>query len=76
MAKTANLKTLFLTLAVFTIGVSSTFVGLAFADDQDGRYSHSHITASWDNVLVCGDHRCSPGQTPQYPAPVVPIRGH
>ena len=76
MAKMSNLKSLLLTLAVFAIGLSSTFVGLAFADDQDGRYSHSHITALWDNGLVCGDHRCLPGQTPQYPAPVVPIRGH
>jgi len=76
MAKMASLKSLLLTLVVFAIGLSSTLVGPVFADDQDGRYSHQHITALWDHGLVCGDHRCSPGQAPQYPAPVVPIRGH
>ncbi len=75
MAKIANLKAQLLTLAVLAIGASSAFVGFAFADDQDSRYSHQHITASWDNNLVCGDHKCASGETPQPPHVVVPVRG-
>jgi hypothetical protein len=75
MAKILNLGPLFLTLAVFAIGASLTFVGLAFADDQDNRYSHQHITASWDHNLVCGDHKCVPGETPQPPQVIVPVKG-
>jgi hypothetical protein len=76
MVKILNLKALLLTLIVFTIGVSSTFVGNAFAEDPNGLYSHSHITASWDHSFVCGDHKCAPGEMPQHPKPVEPIRAH
>ncbi len=75
MAKMASLKSLLLTLAVFAIGLSSTFVAPASADDQDGRYSHSHITASWAHGIVCGDHKCAPGEAPQNPPVVVPVKG-
>lgn len=75
MAK-ISYKALLLPVAIFAIVLGPSLAGSAFADDKNGMYSHSHITASWDNGLVCGDHRCSTGQTPQYPVPVVPIRGH
>jgi hypothetical protein len=70
-----NLKTLSLTLAVSMIAISSSFSGVVFADDQDGRYSHQHITVSWDHSLVCGDHKCAPGEAPQNPRVVVPVKG-
>ncbi len=76
MAKMTNYTRLFLSIAVFAMGLSSTFSGFAFANDQNGMYSHSHVTASWDHGLVCGDHKCTPGQLPQNPPPVIPIRGH
>lgn len=74
MAKMTSPTALLLTLAVFAIGVISTFGGLAFADDQDGKYSHQHTTASRDYSLVCGDHKCAPGETPQNPHVVVPVK--
>jgi hypothetical protein len=67
-------KKLLLSMVVFAMGLGSTFSGFAFADDQNGMYSHSHETASWYHGLVCGDHRCAPGQLPVNPAPVVPIK--
>ncbi len=75
MAKIVNHTALLLTVATLAIGLSSTFAGVAFADDQDGRYSHQHITASWNHGLVCGDHRCAPGELPQHPPAVVPVKG-
>ena len=75
MAKLVNYTGFLLTVAILAVGLSSTFAGLAFADDQDGRYSHQHITASWNHGLVCGDHRCAPGETPHNPAVVVPVKG-
>ncbi len=69
-------KKLFLSIAVFAMGLSSTFSGFAFADDQNGLYSHSHETALWDHGLICGDHRCAPGEVSANPMPVVPVREH
>lgn len=72
----ANYKRMFLSIAIFAMGLGSTFSGFAFAYDQSSMYSHSHETASWNNGLVCGDHTCVPGQLSQNPPPVAPIRGH
>ena len=74
MAKIVNLSVFLLVIAVFAIGLDSTFVLSAFADDKYASYSHQHITSTWDNSLVCGDHKCAPGETPQYPHPVLPVR--
>ena len=74
MAKIINLNVFLLAIAVFAIGLNSTFAVGAFADDKDASYSHQHITVTWDNNLVCGDHKCAPGETPQYPHPVLPVR--
>lgn len=76
MAKIANLTTLLLTLAVFAIGISSTFVGFAFADVQEGVAYHSHVTTLTDPNLVCGNHLCTPGELVGNPEPVVPVRGN
>jgi len=70
-----NYKKLFLSMAVFAIGLGSTFSGFAFADDQNGMYSHSHKIALWDQGLVCGNHVCSPGEVSQSPPVVVPVKG-
>ncbi|MBI3639042.1 MAG: hypothetical protein HY223_01875 [Thaumarchaeota archaeon] len=75
MAKIANYGILLLPIAIFAIGLSSTFSGVAFADDQENQYSHSHITATWDHGLVCGNHKCAPGETPQNPPVVTPVKG-
>ena len=75
MAKVPNFGMLLLPIAIFAFGLSSTFSGVAFADDQDGQYSHSHITALWKRGLVCGDHKCAPGETPQIPPGIQPVKG-
>jgi hypothetical protein len=75
MAKTLNYMALLFAIAMFALVPSLNFSGVAFADDQDGRYSHQHLTASWDHGLVCGDHRCAPGEFPQHPPAVVPVKG-
>jgi hypothetical protein len=72
----ASYKKLLMTIAVFTMGLSSTVSGFAFADDQNGLYSHSHETALWDHSLICGDHKCAPGELSGNPQPVVPVREH
>ncbi len=76
MAKLANGTALFFAITIFAIAASSSFSGVAFADDQDGKYSHSHVTALWDNSLVCGDHKCAHGEMPQHPKAVEPVRAH
>jgi hypothetical protein len=75
MAKIANYGMLLLPIAIFAIGLSSTFSGAAFADDQDGQYSHTHATATWNPGLVCGDHKCAPGEMSQNPPAVTPVKG-
>ena len=52
MAKIANYGMLLLPIAIFAIGLSSTFSGAAFADDQEGQYSHTHATATWNPGFV------------------------
>jgi len=62
-------------MVVFVISLSSTLSGIAFADNQNGMYSHSHKTALWNHNLVCGDHTCAPGEMSKNPPVVVPTRG-
>ncbi len=76
MAKIGNYLALLFAIAMFALVSSPSFSGIAFADDNNGMYSHSHITALWDNSLVCGDHKCAPGEMPQHPKPVEPVRAH
>jgi hypothetical protein len=64
---------LLLPIALFAIGLTPIFSGVAFADDRDNEYSHQHITALWNHGLVCGDHKCVPGESPQNPSPVIPV---
>jgi hypothetical protein len=68
-------KKLFLSIAVFTIGLSSTFSGFAFAENQNGSYHHTPLTALTDPNVVCGNHLCAPGESSVNPQPVVPVRG-
>ena len=74
MASIVNYTVVLFATAMFALAPS--FSGLAFADDQDGKYSHPHVTASWDNGLVCGDHKCAPGEIHQSPKAVEPVRAH
>ena len=76
MAKILNSMALLSAIAMFALVPSLSFSSIAFADDQDGKYSHPHITASWDHGLVCGDHKCAPGETPQPPKTVEPVTAH
>jgi hypothetical protein len=52
MAKIVTYGILLLPIAIFAIGLSSTFSGAAFADDQEGQYSHTHATATWNPGFV------------------------
>jgi hypothetical protein len=74
MAKTLNYMALLFAIATFAIVPS--FSSIAFADDQDGRYSHTHATATWNPGFVCGDHKCAAGEIPQPPKAVEPVRTH
>ncbi|HYL65807.1 MAG TPA: hypothetical protein VEU72_01485 [Nitrosopumilaceae archaeon] len=74
MAKT-NYMALF-AIAMFALVPGLNFSGIAFADDQEGQYSHTHVTATWDPGFVCGDHKCAPGEIPQPPKAVEPVRAH
>lgn len=62
-------------IGVFAIGIGSVFSGIAYADDKDSTYSHQHITSSWEHDLVCGDHKCTLGETPKPPRVIPPLRG-
>jgi hypothetical protein len=75
MAKIASGRALVFAVAIFAIAASPSFAGSAFAEDPNGLYSHSHITASWYHGLVCGDHKCSPGEMPENPTVVSPVKG-
>ena len=75
MAKIVNYAILLFAIAVFAIVQSQNLAGTAFGINQGGSYSHSHETATWDHGLVCGDHRCAPGELPHNPPVVVPVRG-
>ena len=74
MAKLANYMGLSFAIAMFALVPS--FSGIAIADDNNGMYSHSHITASWDHGLICGDHKCAPGEIHQPPKAVEPVKAH
>lgn len=71
MARTANYVALLFSIAMFTIVQS--LAGTAFATNQDD--SASHETAAWDHGLVCGDHKCAPGEMPHPPPIVSPVKG-
>jgi hypothetical protein len=75
MAKIASYTALFFAMGMFAIVANLGFAGSAFAQDPNGLYSHSHITALWDPNLVCGNHICAPGEMPQHPPVVVPVKG-
>ncbi len=72
----AEYRKLILAMAVVLMGSTLTFSGIAFAEDKDNDYSHQHITATWNHGLICGDHKCAPGESPQNPSPVVPVVKH
>jgi len=73
LAKILNYMVLF-TIAMFALVPSLSFSSIAFADDQDGQYSHTHATATWNPGFVCGDHKCAPGEIHQPPKAVEPVR--
>ncbi len=56
--------------------ISPNLVGSAFAwTVSNGYYSHVHATAFTNPSLVCGNHPCGPGETPQHPK-TVPVKGN
>ncbi len=75
MAKIASYRPLFFAMAMFAMVANLSFTGSAFAEDPNGLYSHSHITALWDPNLVCGNHLCAPGEMPQHVPVVTPVKG-
>ena len=73
MAKIASYTTLFFVMAMFAIVQSLS--GTAFAINQGGSVSHAHETSTWEHGLICGDHKCAPGETPHNPTVVTPVKG-
>jgi hypothetical protein len=69
-------KILLIGIAMFAI-TSSNVVGSAFAWTVSNEYySHEHATATTNHGLVCGDHPCCHGETPQHPKKADPVKGH
>lgn len=62
-------------MTVFVVSLISTLSGVAFADDQNGMYSHTHETALWNHNIVCGDHTCAPGEISSNPPMIAPVKG-
>jgi hypothetical protein len=76
MAKMASYKVLLFAVAMFVIASSPNLLGSAFAwTVSNGYYSHDHATVLTNPKAVCGDHQCAPGETPQNPPIVVPVKG-
>jgi len=73
MARIANYGALLFAMAMFVLVQSLS--GTAFAINQAGSVSHSHETSTWDHGLVCGDHKCAPGEMPHPPPIVSPVKG-
>ena len=73
MARIANYAALLFAIAMFAI--VSSLAGTALAINQEDSGSDTHRTATWDPGLVCGDHKCAPGETPHNPPIVTPVKG-
>ena len=73
MARTLNYMALLFAIAMFAIVQSLS--GTAFAINQGGSVSHAHETSTWEHGLICGDHKCAPGETPHNPTVVTPVKG-
>ena len=73
MARIANYGALLFAMAMFVLVQSLS--GTAFAINQAGSVSHAHETSTWDHGLVCGDHKCAPGEMPHPPPIVSPVKG-
>jgi len=76
MAKIANYVALLFAIAMFAIVANQSSSAVAFAEGKDGRYDDTPSTALTDPKVVCGDHKCAQGESPQDPTPVTPVRGH
>ena len=76
MAKIANYTALLFAIAMFAIVANQSSSAVAFAEGKDGRYDDTPSTALTDPKVVCGDHKCAQGESPQDPTPVTPVRGH
>jgi hypothetical protein len=58
---------------------SSTYSGVAFADNQDYSTSYSSMAVTYVqgfHASICGNHVCAPGEMLQYPKAVEPVRGN
>ena len=76
MAKITNYAALLFGIAMFAIVASPSLSGVAFAEGKDGKNDDTPSTALTAPNAVCGNHLCSPGETPQHPTPVIPVRVH
>ena len=76
MAKIANYVALLFAIAMFAIVASPSFSGVAFAEGKDGKYDDTPSTALTDPNVVCGNHKCAPGESSQNPTPVTPVGVH
>jgi hypothetical protein len=71
----SNYKKLALAITIFVAAAGLSVASPAFAVQDNSAY-HTPATALTDPNLVCGNHPCGPGETPQAPFPVIPVRGH
>ena len=71
----ANYRKLALAVTLFAVSAGLSISSPAFALQDNGDYAHTHATVLTDPNLVCGDHKCAPGETSHGPSPIVPVRG-
>jgi hypothetical protein len=75
MAKIVNYKLLLFTVATFVIISSPNLLGSASAwTVSNNYYSHQHSTVLTNPSTICGDHKCAPGEIPQQPPVVTPVK--
>lgn len=74
MARVANYAILFFAIAMFALTTSTVLLGSAFALTATYDYSHEHTTDLTNPGTVCGDHVCAPGEMPQGPSVVTPVK--
>ncbi len=75
MAKMTNYATLFFAIAMFAIVANQSLSGVAYAVNVYSTNPPTPVTVLTDPNVVCGNHLCAAGETPQHPAVVVPVKG-
>jgi len=75
MAKIVSYAALFFAMAMIAIVASPSFSGAAFGEIKEAKSYDTPSTATTAPNVVCGNHLCAPGELPQHPPIVLPVKG-